>query len=136
MSKTKVVKKASNGFLRTKIRKASNEMAMNSVKKAIKNDKEKPRMYLLPTTALTPIAAVLTYGAKPPKYSEFNYKMDGGLDWDRVYSACLRHLLAWNAGEDIDPESKLPHLSHAGAGIVMLLDLVNSNIGKDTRFKV
>ena len=40
-----------------------------------------------------------------------------GLDWTRVSSAVLRHLSAWHGGEDIDPESGLSHLAHAGCGI-------------------
>lgn len=105
-------------------------------KKAVKNDKDKPMMYLIPPKALIPIAEVMTYGAKPPKYSEFNYKMKGGLDWDRLFSASIRHLMAWNDGEDMDPESGFNHLAHAGCCVMMLLDLVNSKIGKDTRFKL
>lgn len=105
-------------------------------KTAVKNDKDKPRMFLLPTKALVPIAEVMTYGAKPPKYNEFNYKENDGLDWDRMYSALMRHMAAWNDGEDDDPESGYSHLAHAGCCIMILLDLVNSNIGKDTRFKV
>jgi len=104
-------------------------------KEAVKNDKDKPRMYLLPPKALLGIAKIFTYGAKPPKYSEHNYKLGKGLDWDRMYSACLRHLNAWNDGEDIDRESGKPHLWHAGCCIMMLIDQTESKVGKDTRFK-
>lgn len=104
-------------------------------KEAVKFDGDKPMMYLLPPKAQKAIAEVLTYGAKPPKYSEYNYKNGKGLDWDRPFSAMLRHLNSWNDGEDIDPESGYTHLAHAGCCIMMLLDLVESGIGKDTRFK-
>jgi hypothetical protein len=75
----------------------------------------------------------MTHGAI--KYEFYNYKKGGGLDWDRPYSALLRHVTAWWDGEDYDDESKLHHLKHAGACIAMLIDLVESKIGKDTRFK-
>ena len=101
--------------------------------KAIKNDKDKPSMALLPSASLLGIAKVFTYGET--KYHAYNYKTGRGLDWDRPYSACLRHLNAWNGGEDNDRETGYSHLDHAGACIMMLIDLVESGIGKDTRFK-
>jgi len=99
---------------------------------ATKKDLVKPKMHLLPPKALEGIAKIMTYGAR--KYSAFNYKSGKGLNWDRVYSACMRHLNAWNSGEDIDPESGENHLLHAGCCIMMLIDLVESKIGEDTRF--
>jgi len=75
----------------------------------------------------------MSYGAT--KYNSYNYKLGKGLDWDRIYSACQRHLVAWNGGEDIDPESGQSHLYHAGCCIMMLIDLVDSKKGKDTRYR-
>ena len=101
---------------------------------ALKFDTVKPKLSLIPHNAIWGIGEALTYGAK--KYADFNYKRGDGLDWSRVFSANMRHLTQWNGGEDIDPESGLNHLKHAGACTVMLIDLVESNIGKDDRFKV
>ncbi len=100
---------------------------------AVKFDSGKARFDLLPPAALRGIAHVFTYGAK--KYADFNYKNGDGLDWDRPYAALMRHMNAWNSGEDNDQESGASHLYHAGCCIMMLIDLVNSGIGKDTRFK-
>jgi len=100
---------------------------------AVKFDNGKPRMDLLPPKALEGIAKVFTFGAK--KYHDFNYKTGKGLDWNRPQAALERHMTAWNDGEDIDPESGMPHLYHVGCCIMMLIDLVDSNIGTDTRFK-
>jgi len=100
---------------------------------AIKKDNEKPMMHLLPSSALTGIAKIMTYGAT--KYNSYNYKEGKGLDWDRVYSACQRHLVAWNAGEDLDKESGQSHLYHAGCCIMMLIDLIESKKGRDTRYR-
>ena len=102
-------------------------------KEAIKKDAHKPMMNLLPSNALFGIAKVMTYGAT--KYNPFNYKNGKGLDWDRLYSACQRHLVAWNAGEDLDRESGESHLYHAGCCIMMLIDLIETKKGRDTRFK-
>lgn len=101
--------------------------------KAIKNDKHKPSMALLPPKALNGIAKVFTHGER--KYHAYNYKTGKGLDWDRPFSACIRHLMQWNENEDNDGESGYSHLFHAGACIMMLIDLVESGIGKDTRFQ-
>ncbi len=100
---------------------------------AVKYDDDKARMDLLPPKALEGIAQVFTYGAE--KYHDFNYKSGKGLARNRPYAACLRHLNAWNDGEDRDPESGMSHLYHAGCCIMMLIDLIDSDIGKDTRFE-
>jgi len=99
---------------------------------AVKSDKDKTRMDLLPPKALEGIAKIFTFGAK--KYNDYNYKNGEGLDWSRPYAAMIRHLNAWNDGEDKDPETGQSHLYHAGCCIMMLIDLVDSEIGKDTRF--
>jgi hypothetical protein len=103
---------------------------------AIKNDKDKPRLGLIPTHAIFAAGRALTYGADGGKYGDYNYKTGEGLDWNRYYDAVLRHLFAWIGGEDKDKESTLSHLDHAIAGISMLIDAVESDVGKDTRFKV
>ena len=100
--------------------------------KAVKFDNEKPRMDLIPPKANYGRAMALTYGAK--KYEDFNYKNDNGLDHGRILASCLRHLNAYNDGEEFDKESGLKHIWHAGACIDMLIDLIDSGIGRDSRF--
>jgi len=111
----------------------NHEENIKRMKKAVKFDDDKTRMDLLPPKAQKGIAKVFTFGAK--KYNDYNYKNGEGLDWNRPYAACLRHLNAWQDGEDLDPETKQSHLYHAGCCIMMLIDLVDSGIGKDTRFE-
>lgn len=101
--------------------------------KAKKFDQKKPKLSLVPPKAIIGIARAMTHGAD--KYNRYNYKLDKGLDWDRPYSALLRHIMAWWDGEEIDKDSGLNHLDCAGACMVMLMDLVYSGIGKDTRFR-
>ena len=93
-----------------------------------KDDGGKLRYDLLDPEGLRGTVEVLTYGAN--KYTEFNddgsVKVSGdrnwekGISWERVYAALLRHLMAWQGGEDIDPESNLAHIDHAGCCIHFL----------------
>lgn len=75
-----------------------------------KYDGGKPRMDLLDTDALIGLAEVLTFGAN--KYAAHNWRQ--GIVNSRLTAALLRHLLAINKGELIDPESGLPHIDHVG----------------------
>jgi len=74
-----------------------------------KFDNDKLRYDLLSPTALEGLVRVLTYGAR--KYAARNWEQ--GIAYGRVFGACMRHLWTWWRGEDIDPESGLPHLDHA-----------------------
>lgn len=44
-----------------------------------------------------------------------------GLATSRYYDAAMRHLMAWNDGEERDPESGLTHLAHAGVNICFMI---------------
>ena len=54
------------------------------------------------------IAQLTMHGAK--KYLPRNW--ENGMSWGRVWSALMRHNIAWWKGEDIDPESGLSHMIH------------------------
>ena len=82
-----------------------------------KSDDGKLRLDLLPIEPLEEIAKVLTFGAR--KYGAWNWTK--GFRWSRLIGACFRHLFAWVRGENIDPETKLSHLAHAGCCILFLL---------------
>lgn len=97
----------------------------------IKNDQEKPDLSLVPRELLEETAKAFTYGAM--KYGRYNFR--AGMDHHRILAAAMRHLVAYNEGEDLDPESGLSHLGHAAASIGMLLVLIRTGSGKDTRFK-
>jgi hypothetical protein len=99
----------------------------------MKFDAGKVPMALLPSEALIEIARVLDYGQQ--KYAAHNWRQPPGYAWSRLYSALQRHLSAWNAGEDLDPESGLPHLAHAGCQILFLLTHEATRLGLDDRFK-
>lgn len=98
---------------------------------AKKNDAEKIRLELLSVTAMEEIGKVLTFGAK--KYDAHNWRK--GMAWSRLLGAALRHLTAYMRGEDLDPETGLSHLAHAGCCIMFLLEYQKSGLGTDDRFK-
>lgn len=95
----------------------------------VKFDQNKPDLSILTSESLNGEAAAFTYGAN--KYGKNNYKL--GMDWSRVISASLRHIFAFNAKEDNDPESKLNHLYHAKACLAMLIYYYENKLGKDDR---
>ncbi len=107
------------------------EKALKNFKQAVKHDSGKAPLHLLSTTALLEIARVLEFGAN--KYSANNWR-DGFL-WSRPTSAALRHLLAWNDGEDLDPESGLSHLAHAACCLMFLLEFEKTHKELDDRYR-
>lgn len=86
----------------------------------VKADAGKPRWDLLPFAALDDVAKVLEYGAR--KYAPDNWRKVEGWRW-RYLGAALRHLAAFGRGENLDPESQLPHLAHAACCVLFLLEL-------------
>lgn len=86
--------------------------------KGFKERDGKLRMDLIPTVVITGLAEVLTYGAI--KYSANSWQhVDDPIN--TYYGACLRHLIKWRDGEDIDPESGLHHLKHSICNLMFLL---------------
>lgn len=98
----------------------------------IKYDKDKIRWDLVPYDAVSEIAKVLTYGAV--KYAPRNWER--GMSWSRVFGALQRHLTSWFQGKDIDSETGLSHLAHAGCCLLFLLAWESRNHGADDRPKL
>lgn len=105
---------------------------VKKVEKGIKYDQGKPDLTLLPRSAKEEIARVLMFGAS--KYGRNNYKK--GMNWSRVLAAAERHLTSFSDGEDLDEETKLTHLAHAGACICMLLHYYHTKTGNDNRVEI
>lgn len=97
----------------------------------VKFDGGKPRTDLLPPDALLGTAAVFEYGAR--KYAAHNWRK--GIAISRLTGALLRHLFAFMAGEDNDPESGLPHLDHALCSLMMLRSTWAARRDMDDRWK-
>ena len=99
--------------------------------KALKFDTDKLPLDLLPFEALEEIALVLQHGAK--KYNANNWRK--GFIYSRPFAAILRHLFAYWKGEDLDQDSGLHHLAHAGCELLFLLSFIKTETGVDDRYK-
>lgn len=82
-----------------------------------KQDTGKLRYDLFPVEALEEITKVLNFGAN--KYAERSW--EAGMKWGRLYAAMFRHMTAWWMGEDLDKETGISHLAHAGCCVIFLL---------------
>lgn len=102
-----------------------------SLSSGTKYDTGKPRMDLLDSSFLEEVAQVLTFGAN--KYSAHNWR--NGINYSRLIAAAYRHLGSINAGEDIDPESGLPHVAHLGCCIMFLSSMMRVKPELDDRYK-
>ena len=99
-----------------------------------KDDFDKVPVSMVPPEALLEIAKVFHFGAV--KYARDNYRL--GMSWSRMQDAATRHWLAWQQGEDHDPQSGLHHLAHAGCCTMMALTYVLDPArhgGNDDRYK-
>ena len=99
---------------------------------AMKFDGDKLPVNLLSSEALNQTAAVLKFGAD--KYHAHNWR--DGFAWSRPLAAAMRHIMAFNDGEDKDPESGLSHLAHAACCIMFLLEFEKTHPELDDRYKV
>jgi hypothetical protein len=97
----------------------------------VKHDSGKPGMSLLSREALEQIALVMDFGKE--KYAAHNWR--NGFAWSRPLSAAIRHIMAFNDGEDKDPESGLSHLAHAACCIMFLLEFEKTHKELDDRWK-
>ena len=81
--------------------------------------------------ALYTLAKVAGLGTS--KYSRNNYRR--GYAWSLSYDAAQRHMMRFWAGEDIDPESGLPHVAHAAWHMLALLTFQREHPSFDDRYK-
>jgi hypothetical protein len=83
----------------------------------------KRRWCLAPLHVLGEIVDVLQWAIEretPPPYTRDSWRHIP--NWREVYGdAILRHLTAWQGGQDFDPESGRLHVSHIGASVFILI---------------
>ena len=101
--------------------------------KGIKHDSDKVLMGCIPPTAEVLLGMVLTYGAQ--KYSRENWRLIDNLE-DRYMDACLRHINLHRRGEEVDPESGLPHLGHAATCLMYLLEVSDKAYELNAELKI
>lgn len=96
-----------------------------------KFDEGKEPMHLLDPYAQIMTAKVLEFGAI--KYAEHNWRK--GIQYSRLISAAMRHLNAINQGEDLDPETGLPHAAHLSCCAMFLTWMMKHRTDMDDRWK-
>jgi hypothetical protein len=94
-----------------------------------KYDAGKPRLELISRSGEEGLARVLTMGAQ--KYDAWNWYK--GMSWSRLLGAMKRHTAAFAAGENLDPESGLPHIDHVQACAHFLSTYFHERLGVDDR---
>lgn len=96
-----------------------------------KDDSAKSRVDLVDPEFIEGIGNVLKFGAD--KYAAHNWR--GGISFSRLLGATLRHAFAILRGEDVDSESKLPHVYHLGCSVMFLAWMMNHRKDLDDRYK-
>jgi hypothetical protein len=97
---------------------------------AQKGTKEE-RFDLIPVPALTYLARL--YGKGAVKYDEHNWRL--GYEWSKSYAAAQRHMNSFWAGEDIDPETGIPHVICASFHMFALATYLTEHPELDDRFE-
>ncbi len=91
---------------------------------------DKMPIHLWPKTATVMGTLALLDGAL--KYGRSNWRAVG-VRASIYFDALERHMTAWFEGEDIDPDSGLPHLSHALATLAIIVDAIAADRFRDDR---
>jgi len=100
----------------TSIQRGIGDVNSNEKGSGARYNNGKADLSLIPIKTLEDEARVWMYGEG--KYARFNWMK--GMKWSIPLACALRHLAAWQSGEDIDPESGQTHLAHAMCNLRML----------------
>lgn len=87
-------------------------------------------MSCVPLRPIMELGLAMLEGAR--KYGRHNYRAVG-VRSSVYFDAALRHLFAWWEGEDLDPESGLPHVIKAMACLVVVRDAELQELLTDDR---
>ena len=103
---------------------------------AMEDKSDKPQISRLPKDALYEICKVfqsVTDKLDPPKYKRDDWRT--GVSWKNNYDSLQRHLMDFIEGKNMDEETNLHILAHAGCRILMQLEMALKGTGTDDRFK-
>jgi len=98
-------------------------MSQQSTDRSLRYNEGKADYSLIPLASLKEAAKVLEYGAT--KYAVDNWKKP--TNWRVSYACLMRHMAAWQDGEDLDPESGYNHLGHALCNVLQLLHMLENH---------
>lgn len=87
-------------------------------------------IHVVPFQVLTEIALGMAEGSC--KYGAYNYR-EAGVRFSIYYDATMRHLGAFNEGQDIDPASGLNHITKALSSLTVLRDAMLNGMWADDR---
>lgn len=85
---------------------------------------------VLPAQVLLECGLALYEGDR--KYGRSNYRV-AGVRASVYYDACMRHLMEWWEGVDIDKDSGISHVTKAIAGLMVLRDAMLNDMYTDDR---
>lgn len=97
--------------------------SLASEERSLRYNSGKPDYSLIPLAAMKEAAHVLEYGAT--KYAIDNWMKP--TNWRVSYACLMRHMSAWQGGEDLDPESQRNHLGHAMCNILQMLYMLENH---------
>lgn len=91
----------------------------------------KPEVSQLDPRFILELSNMMTKSAK--KYGKYNWAL--GQEFHTPFDSCMRHLLKFMEGENVDEESGLNHLIHAAANLMIMYSSQRLNDSElDTRF--
>lgn len=115
----------------TKKAKTQKGKASTGAKKDSIGDINKPRLSLIPKSALWALGGALTHGEV--RYGTNNWR--NGIPITYLCDSAIRHILQFLDGEDIDLQSNNPHLGNALANLSMTIEILQTKPEMDDRWK-
>ena len=98
-----------------------------------KLDNGRVALELVPPEHVKNVASVLQAVIDSGKYERNDWRKGDCPEWSRVMSSILRHLASFQEGDEMDPDTNLPHLWHASCQLMFLSYYVNHSLGEDDR---